>query len=82
MDGAVVDLISIAGTSGLDLMMSSCWVKQPVSSSISSSPDAVASHFFFLSYSLGKLELKSKILDKAGGVVLHFILLFMLSAQI
>lgn len=82
MDGAVVDLISIAGTGGLGLMMGSHWVEHCVSSRISSSPDVVASHFFFLSYSLGKLELKSKILDKVGGAVLHFIPLFMPSAQI
>lgn len=82
MNGAVVDLINIEATTGvLGLMMGSHWVEHPVSSPVSSSPDVVASHFF-LSYSLGKLELKSKTLDKVGGVVLPFIPLFMLSAQI
>lgn len=51
MDGAVVDLISIAGTaSGLGLMMGSRWMEHLVSSPISSSPDIVASHFFFFPF--------------------------------
>lgn len=83
-NGAAVNLINITGTtSGLGLIIDSQWVNHPVSSLVSFSHDVVASNFFFFSFIFsGKLELKSKISDKAGGVVLHFIPLSMLSVQI
>lgn len=81
-DGAVTELTSPIGTKGaLGLMISSCCLEHPFSLWISPCLDVYTSNYF-LSFSSGKLELKSKTLDKVGGVVLHFIPLFMLSVRI